>query len=180
MQRKVVKKVYTYLSIHSSVYLSIHLSIHPFFCLSILLSVYLSIHLSICPFIYHNMYIIYYLIYLHFTCNDTVSLALSSERLALHLYIPTSLFWIFLIVNEASLPIIYLDPVVSLVLPLNHPLFVYVPDIVQGMTTSDVSWLHLVDTGITTEISSGSVGPIEPVCVWRERERFKNSHPKLH
>ena len=84
-----------------------------------------------------------------------MSLALSSERLPLHLYIPTSLFSIFLIVNELSLPIVYLDPLVILVLPLNHPFSVYVPDIVHGMTTSDASRQHLVDTGILTVMSSG-------------------------
>ena len=68
-----------------------------------------------------------------------MSLSLLPERLALHLYMPTSSFSIFLIVNELSLPIVYLDPVVILVLPLNHPLSVYAPDIVHGMTTSDVS-----------------------------------------
>ena len=54
-------------------------------------------------------------------------------------------------------------------LPLNHPLSVYVPDIVHGMTTSDASRLHLVDTGILTVMSSGWVGNIEPV--WGEGER---------
>lgn len=54
-------------------------------------------------------------------------------------------------------------------LPLNHPFSVYVPDIVHGMTTSDASRLHLVDTGILTVMSSGWVGNIEPV--WGEGER---------